>query len=146
MAFSISPSNKRQRRTSWDLRLQAAHIIDIHCASCTGPVLRLLQEMETRHAGPLLSCWPRLRVMGSPRLPQVYAEAGVVSGAFVDGFPVPEHGATSPLVTCDECVASGGAVAQDRAEEAAKSVDELLRMAKDDREEALQLEREISAL
>lgn len=157
MACSISPVKRGQKRRSvWESRREAARdeaaqIIDIRCGSCesSAPVLRLRQVVEERHVGLLLSCWPRLVVTGKPRLPHVYAEAGVVSGAFVDGFPLPEQdptllsNASSPLVICINCVASGGAVAQAAAQQAATSVEELIREAAGDREAALQLEREI---
>ena len=152
MESNISPSRRGQkRRASWELRPQATRVINIRCGRCTGPspVLRLLHEIEERHAGVLLLCLPRLRVAGSSRLPQVYAEAGIVPDAFVEGFPMPDEdlnpssGVISPLIICTDCVTEGGADVQNAAQHAADRVEELICEAADDRMATLELEREL---
>jgi hypothetical protein len=157
MESNISPSHRGQKRraswelASWERRPQATRLINIRCGRCTrpSPVLRLLHEIEERHAGVLLLCLPRLRVAGSSRLPQVYAEAGIVPDAFVEGFPVPdqdlnpEDGVISPLIICTGCVTEGGADVQNAAQHAADRVEELIWEAADDRMATLELEREL---
>jgi hypothetical protein len=158
MESNISPSRRGQkRRASWELRPQATQVINIRCGRCTGPspVLRLLHEIEERHAGVLLVCLPRLRVAGSSRLPQVYAEAGIVPDAFVEGFPVPDQDLNpssgvvswviSPLIICTDCVTEGGADVQNAAQHAADRVEELICEAADDRMATLELERELDS-